>query len=1006
MASSIESIVRSLLLPGSGPSTVSLNDFVDRILNSPNPNIRSYSKTVILRVIRENPSRTDPEVANRFLKELRKIFPNDPSLQDMYIDSTPRPVARSGGSDILSRLRQRQLMGSPATRPDPDVSFSSSRFTEYRPPPSTYTATPPRPVRRASVRLSKRLPFSPTRIFRDLSSSSEDEITPSYEAKLRRKVLFQWSKNAGDIAAFRSGLHVLDAIVNRSQKRKFIRSIAQLRGSLEQSVIAVAEMKAINFKLKYYEIWRSRFLQSIASRRLQVDGIKRMVACLSLLVLQTKRDVLRCLDGGARTVEFVRIFLQLLKRRKVGVLAHWRLRSVSTELLKARLRIACQSLSSALVRIIREEMRSGISRLKLMNMVARKSKSRKRIHILSWSRAASQFALRRTALMKLASIVPSIRMRTQFAEFASALQERGRRQRLVRRRLSSLSNSIGRRIGENFEIFQSFSKKMEKLSKLVAVLTRHQLRWSLDILLSGYKLNTAERIIQAVYSSQNSDVKRVTLGSWRMATKLRQETRLRKRLMGASEEYRGWRLAVVIKGIHNRMQRNVLSSLSRSISKQRGKDQALLLLASLIRRKLRQSINPFFHRNYVEPHVRAAGAALVKAAVSGAILRCVGSALRVMRETGWKREIIYALDTCDQYRAFASEKVKLAERMVDRLTARGEIKSAIFALTGWANIVRDKKTRTSKTVKILSRSVESFVFNTLCENVRSDKILGLKTNRRYIYMRMGFSKLEAIFSKNQTKKSAVAFSALMAYRFERTVIMLERVSRSELSAQESVLKELESAARELEADYTALMTKTKRYADKNDVLENDLVVVRSQLEHESKENEMLLLKLNELKINEMTQIEETGKLNRELKRMRDVEEENKHLSEGLEEQRDQLDLMKRKVEEYMKISTSVQFYKNKISLQNEQIVSLQEKLRESTSDIFHANTSPPSDVLYMTSPVNTRSADLTYASSSLRGLQQAVDRSNMLRSRRTSDVSQISNGESTRRRRDLIASRR
>jgi chromosome segregation ATPase len=271
---------------------------------------------------------------------------------------------------------------------------------------------------------------------------------------------------------------------------------------------------------------------------------------------------------------------------------------------------------------------------------------------------------------------------------------------------------------------------------------------------------------------------------------------------------------------------------------------------------------------------------------------------------------------------------------------------------------------------------------------------------------MGISKLEAIFSKNHTKKSAVAFSALMGYQFERRVIMLERVSRSELSAQESVLKELESAARELEADYTALMTKTKRYADKNDVLENDLVVVRSQFEHESKENEMLLLKLNELKLNEMAQIEETAKLSRELKRMSDVEDKNKYLSEQLEDQRDQLDLMKRKVEEYIKISTSVQFYKNKISLQNEQIVSLQEKLRESASDIFHANTSPPSDVLYTTSPANTRSADLTYTSSSLRGLQQAVDRSNMLRSRRTSDVSQISNGDSTRRRRDLIASRR
>jgi chromosome segregation ATPase len=221
--------------------------------------------------------------------------------------------------------------------------------------------------------------------------------------------------------------------------------------------------------------------------------------------------------------------------------------------------------------------------------------------------------------------------------------------------------------------------------------------------------------------------------------------------------------------------------------------------------------------------------------------------------------------------------------------------------------------------------------------------------------------------------------------------------------QEVAMRDIESAARELEADYTVVLGRVKTLEARNEELEKDLVDKSSRLENEVREVEVLLLQLKESK-------ERQERLNRECEYMQsEISQLSKkcsdfdRLQEVCRDQEIQIEALTTKLNEFAKLSASIQLYKNRISLQNEQIVSLQGKLRESISY-------PPEEVLY-SSPINTRSQDLTYASSSLRGLQQAVDRSTSLRATRnrdmgaTADISLIS-GESSRRRRDYYVPRR
>jgi hypothetical protein len=301
----------------------------------------------------------------------------------------------------------------------------------------------------------------------------------------------------------------------------------------------------------------------------------------------------------------------------------------------------------------------------------------------------------------------------------------------------------------------------------------------------------------------------------------------------------------------------------------------------------------------------------------------------------------------------------------------------------WVKRVETRKRSISRLFVSISYCVNRFVFTQFKALYASEPFENL-----FI---AGFSKIARVVEIRTIHLLVSAFQHLHRCKHERTIYLLERISRAELSQHETVMREMETAAHELQADYTSLASRSKKITERNEFLENEIVVSSSKLEHERKENEMLLLKLNDLK---NLDIERRIELDRISCEKRDLIEKTKLIDSfkaTIDNQADEIDMLKSKLNEYVKVSTSIQFYKNKVSLQSEQIASLQSKLRESAHE-----------EILMSSPIHSRSEDITYASSSLRGLQQAVDRSNLLRSTRrsTMEMSQIS-GDSSRRRREI-----
>ena len=345
-----------------------------------------------------------------------------------------------------------------------------------------------------------------------------------------------------------------------------------------------------------------------------------------------------------------------------------------------------------------------------------------------------------------------------------------------------------------------------------------------------------------------------------------------------------------------------------------------------------------------------------------------------LKEHDLKSELIEALRECDSWNMFVCEKARQAGSVVDRLsTSRNDLLLQLV-VNGWHQIANQKRSKMIRMAVIVAKSSKRFGFGFLKRDANNTaNIAG------------GVAKLRSVTDRHNVRALASAMHCLNVKAFQRTVSILERISRSEQAQQEAAMRDMEAAARELEADYSSVHSRSRTLELRNEELENEVVVKSSQLERESREVEMLLIKLKEAKEVELEHKNQMDRLKEENILLGHKALDMNRLQEIIRDQ-------EIKLNEFGKISASIPFFKTKISLQNEQIMSLQGKLRESVA-------SPSEDVLY-SSPINTRSQDMTYASSSLRGLQQAVDRSSALRAarlQRTSDISLIS-GDSTNRR--------
>jgi len=195
--------------------------------------------------------------------------------------------------------------------------------------------------------------------------------------------------------------------------------------------------------------------------------------------------------------------------------------------------------------------------------------------------------------------------------------------------------------------------------------------------------------------------------------------------------------------------------------------------------------------------------------------------------------------------------------------------------------------------------------------------------------------------------------SLLRHANDAVVASIERVHRYDMLEHERITRDLAEAASSVEYDYRKLKCRESDLLMKHDVLEKRIVQVEAQLERETRENEMLLLKVNENMNSEM-------KLRQARASMEDIEQ-YRHV---IEQQRQEIDILRNRVGEHGKLSNSVAFYKNKCLLQSEQISALQMKLRESTTSPILSTRGGTNGVLFP-SPVHSMSQDLTYASSSV-----------------------------------------
>ena len=1038
---SIETIVKGLLLP-SASSSVSMGDFLDRIVRSQNGSIRQYTRGIVCRVIKANRDRVDVGNARRLVQELIIIFPDDSELpqcaailasrstdrlQPIFTPTHDRATA-GGRPGVPTRSTERLRDASPVlterrvhdSRREVDI---SSRFAESRtgavalaltrrdgtssrsadilnrlrtrqPPPSPpifatpYIAPPERPpLPRGNSRLTTRLPFSPSRMFRDLTSSSSDDdaevvrrarggkrvlvgLLPPHEQQVelsKKKVYFSiWRKYVQKVSNTYLGLTKLGALFDRMCTRGVLAQLGMLvdlhreaRKIREESLILFTLKQSALLREKFYDSWRAVFLRTMAARRQQIDGVKRIVMCVAVRVRRVVTDSFTAMDRHCVLQRESRVEEAVIR------LSEW---------------------------LTRRHLRSGLNAMKVQS---------------------SRFAKISTVYTMMTRKLKSYSLNRM-----KAYRDRGRLAQAVRALSFTFVDSRAdkRRAWDRLKWFTVLESTKEgirdaRANLVISETARTELELQLNEMKEG-KSSLESTLSRVVISRQQvDDLKLVRC----VFTQWRARITARRQLL---------RLAVVIRASQAREAGVVLRRLKSVRDKGRRIETAVKCLALVVGKKLRSAhVLPAYWGQIVRVtqlpgrptttldkridlrRTREGWTEWRKKMIKIRQLKLIFSKIKInncrfalsrLREHNWKTEIISSLTQCDQWREFVVEKTEVGIRVVDRICDVRNREYIGNVLTAWAQAVRERKRRLARVVRLLTASTTRFAMDSIRAASVEGRFAVLAVDRKSVRQEVFLTQLTVLFDKMRTKNLCAVFVQLQRVQHERTVYMMERVSRSELSQQESVMKDLEAAAQELEADYTALASKAKKISDCNEELSNELVVTRSRYEHESRENELLLLKLNEMKCTESERRDQVERLlgeNRELTR---TQVENEKLRSIIDEQRNDIEKLTLKLNDYMKLSTSVQFYKNKISLQSEQIVSLQEKLRE-PSEVTE-------DVLF-SSPINTKSQDLTYASSSLRGLQQAVDRSNSLRATRRSDASHISAGESTTRRRELLARR-
>ena len=1006
---------------------VSVSDFLDRVIHSRNLSLAQFAKSTISRVIQEQISLVNITTCRVLLEELMRAFPNDPGLNQIAAALAneeirrkrlpvrpakfPRDVgSRERSSGLVSRLLNEKKYKDVST--NRRVVRDCFLFS----PSSSSSSRENNDDLRVSRRSLKDRKWT-------LSSSSSDEderLRPHEIKKLRewhkRRYFWLWKRNSQAVRIF----HSLSTTINRVKARQFLNHLCcsvkahRLRESqTDESSILVALSRELKLKERYYDIWRTVFEHRMDVRRAQVAGVTRLFRSFSILRERTLLETFRCISIFTQNTyrqDAVRRFRKIIRRKLVGKFADFKnnvsVKEIARELQRVKLKAGLAGLEKTVKNRVSIELKNSFSKFKLIQSNnARRNEARK-LAFRAWRIGWRQ----RTGLRKIKSVLDQKNSRIGL----QGLKNHAFSGRSILKGLKRVNDVVLRvRMKPVFEKIRENSVKKRKINRFESLLRKKFVLHGL----SKLKERPSVKKMAAVNTLVSFHKSKERLEKLRALHKLRENRSERSSL--ERKVWNKWVLAVKKRKICNKLIqlcRNVSDSqCMQFFSRLRSANFAFNFQKYRIEKMISASrsllhcrvLKPSFKALTFDTHMRNRSAEdlrkrvfngsmgnafmvwkkryetklLLKRLVLRLTLKFTRYGFHTIEKFAYRSELLCALDECDQWRVVSEERKILISNLIDRFTIKTSLVVARNIFANWAQIVKLRKDGIKRMVRSVTLPVHRFFFSAL-----------KSSSSPCHYIIAGFAKISLVISNQRIRLLAFSILQLERCNHQQSIFLLERVSRDDLSQHEAVMHDMEQAALELQADYTALASRFKKLNDRNEVIENELVVNASKLEHEVKENEMLLLKVNDLK---NVESERRIELDRILMEKRDLMDKSKNmdlLKSTIENQTEEIDMLKSKLNEYVKLSTSIQFYKNKVSLQSEQIASLQSKLREPAH---------PEDVLF-SSPIHSRSEDITYASSSLRGLQQAVDRSNLLRSTRRSnlDMSQIS-GDSSRRRRDL-----
>ena len=899
-------------------------------------------------------------------------------------------------------------------------------------------------------------------IFRDFSSSSSDSDSERsmflHPRKLRearqRRLLRGWHK----LTNRRTATFILTHILLKAKQRKALKTLfwsasdkIRREESIEESAILVHAKSSLRVKEVFFDHWRNVFQGIMEERRRQVEGLFRLVNALERRIVMNTGEALGTLSMHARVLRrceaastSLRIMRKVVKKRILAMFSEFRsesrVRGIQRELLRIRVANGLEKLGGVLSKSVNIGLRIGLSRIRVLALRQRLRQASRRSHIQAWRRLASHQETRNKAIYFLAKIFQKIHLRTKFeklkvfsrrawvrgvAKLTRVVVERSLRPSILFLRRRVVLAKMGEIIVRNRYRF-AMERLVDHSRRKAAVMTVHTL--GLARLLesrndklsawSALKHNAGNRrltsrieeleverckvrgqigdlsdsvrersVVEAkVASLERANLMKFVVGQWREVVRRRKQMH---RLVRVVSETRTKRLVSVIEAMRAnslwfKHKRTGVKQLVKVVLKNTGLSESLIVM-----RRNAFAENPRIFENLQNrQNLRVQRRGLsewrriyfaftsLRKGVAANQERVTRQAFDRLKQNLWRRELLEALSECDQWALLTARRVRATSAVVDRMAIEHSKIVAKSVLIDWWVSAKERKRTLEKIACVVSRAVGRFSFRVLVVD-----------RKRMI---LGTTAVASVISRTLLRLKLNCLMELRVHGLAGELGEIAREREIQNAEKDQAMRDLEAAARDLESDYTRLHERSKKVESENESLQNALVVKESQLQHEAGEVEVLLIKLREAKESEY----ESRSLCEKMRMENGVLAAKAHEADRLEkigrDQESQIETMRLKLDEFAKLSASIQFYKNKVSLQNEQIASLQGKLRESTEDVLYS------------SPIHARSQDLTYASSSLRGLQQAVDRSTALRSAaRRSDLSMISN-DSTRRRQTLI----